>query len=70
MTALAINYVVNPFANFASKLYAFFEVVGYARAAAHLSSLGYHKEAQRCMMFADEIKNRQAEVNPNLKDWV
>lgn len=27
----------------------FAEVAGYARAAAHLSSLGYHDEAKHCM---------------------
>ena len=27
-----------------------FEVIGYARAAAELSRLGYHAEAKECMM--------------------
>ena len=33
------------------------EVVGYSRAAAHLSQLGYHAEAKACMMELSKIKN-------------
>ena len=34
-----------------------FETVGRARAAAYMTSLGYHKEARALMMEIKEIKN-------------
>ena len=34
-----------------------FETVGRARAAAHMTRLGYHKEARALMMEIKEIKN-------------
>ena len=46
--------------SFAQKLWAGFqtwcEVVGYSRAAVHLASLGYHKEAKECMMQIAKLK--------------
>ena len=46
--------------SFAQKLWAGFqnwcEVVGYSRAATHLASLGYHKEAKECMMQIAKLK--------------
>lgn len=35
----------------------FCEVAGYSRAAAHLASLGYHKEAKHCMMQIAKLKS-------------
>ena len=32
------------------------EVVGYSRAAAHLSYMGYHDEAKECMMQVAKLK--------------
>lgn len=57
MTALAINYVVNPLQGFWRGLQNFVEVAGYARAAAELHRLGYYKEAKHCMM---QVKNIRA----------
>ena len=34
------------------------EVVGYSRAAAHLSQLGYHAEAKACMMELSKLQNK------------
>ena len=34
-----------------------FEIVGYARAAAHLTSLGFHEEAKHCMLEIRKLKN-------------
>ena len=34
-----------------------FETIGRARAAAHMTRLGYHEEAKRLMMEIKEIKN-------------
>jgi len=56
MSALAINYIYNPFAGFFKGLMAMFEIVGYSRAAAHLASLGYYEEAKKCMMQAKKLK--------------
>jgi hypothetical protein len=70
MSALAVNYIYNPFTGFFKGLLVMFEIVGYSRAAAHLSSLGYHKEAKNCMMQVKQLKSRQVEVNSNLKGWV
>lgn len=39
------------------KISTFCEVVGYSRAASHLASLGYHKEAKACMMQIAKIKS-------------
>lgn len=57
MTAIAMNYVVNPLAGFWSGLIKTFEVAGYARAAAELARLGYYEESKACMM---QIKNIKA----------
>ena len=70
MSALAINYIYNPFAGFFKGLMVMFEIVGYSRAAAHLASLGYYKEAEECMMQIKQLKNRKVEVNSNLNGWV
>lgn len=54
MTAIAMNYVVNPLSGFWKGVKTFVEVAGYARAAAELSRLGYYEEARNCMM---QVKN-------------
>ena len=57
MTAITMNYVVNPLQGFARGVWNFIEVAGYARAAAELSRMGLHKEAKACMM---QVKNLRA----------
>jgi len=32
------------------------EIIGYSRAASHLATLGYHKEAKNCMMQVAKLK--------------
>ena len=56
MTALAMNYVVNPFSNFRKSLFNTFEIIGYARAASELQRLGYHQEARNCAAMRDTLK--------------
>ena len=56
MTALAMNYVVNPFSNLRKFLFNTFEIIGYARAASELQRLGYHKEARNCAAMRDTLK--------------
>jgi hypothetical protein len=41
---------------FFAKLYQIGETVGYARAAAELSRMGYHAEAKVCMMELKKLK--------------
>lgn len=67
MTTLTINYIVNPFSGMWNSFMNFCARVGYARAAAHLASIGRHEEAKNCMLMADEIK---ANSNENLGGWV
>lgn len=54
MTALVMNYTVNPIWAILKKIgNGFIESqmrVGRARAAAHLASMGYHKEAKEIML--------------------
>ena len=56
MTALAMNYVVNPFGDFGKALFRTFEIIGYARAAAELQRLGYHEEAEKCASILAALK--------------
>jgi len=56
MSALTMNYVVNPFNNFWKAFMKWSEVVGYSRASAHLASLGYYDEAKACMMQIAKLK--------------
>ena len=56
MSALAINYVVNPFSGFWRGLLNTFEVIGYSKAAAELARLGYYEEAKRCIMEINKLK--------------
>lgn len=50
MTTAVMSTIANPFRGFFKGFNNFCEVVGYSRAAAHLSSLGYHEEAKHCIM--------------------
>jgi len=56
MTAIAMNYVVNPFANFGRAFMRSCEIIGYSRAAAHLAAMGLHEEAKKCMLQAAALK--------------
>jgi hypothetical protein len=56
MTTIAMNYVVNPFANFGRAFMRSCEVVGYSRAASHLAQMGYYEEAKKCMLQAAALK--------------
>lgn len=74
MAAMAMNFVVNPFAQIGRRFYRACEIIGYARAAAHLAQMGMYEEAARCMKFSDDVKadaKAEAETeNENLKGWV
>ena len=56
MTALAMNYVVNPFGNLGKSLFRTFEIIGYARAAGELQRLGYLEEAKNCAAMRDSLR--------------
>ena len=58
MTALAMNYVVNPFVKFFDTLSFAFEMAGMMRAARELYRLGYIKEYEQTL---DTIRKMQAE---------
>jgi len=59
MTALAMNYVVNPFGSFGKALLRTFEIIGYARAIAELQRLGYHEEARNCASTLTALKTKK-----------
>lgn len=56
MTALAMNYVVNPLSGFWSGFYNTVEIIGYSRAASELARLGYYEEAKNCMMQIKKLR--------------
>jgi len=56
MTAMAMNYVVNPLSNFWDQTKIALEILGYSRAASELARLGYMQEAKNCMMMIKELK--------------
>jgi hypothetical protein len=56
MTAIAMNYVVNPFANFGRAFMRSCEIIGYSRAAATLANQGLHEEAKKCMLEIAKLK--------------
>jgi len=56
MTAIAMNYVVNPFANFGRAFMRSCEIIGYSRAAAALANQGLHEEAKKCMLEIAKLK--------------
>ena len=57
MTAIAMNYVVNPFARFYQSIQRSLVIAGHVRAAAELARMGYHAESKAVMM---ELKNLKA----------
>ena len=56
MTAIAMNYVVNPFARIWNGIQNAMLVAGHARAAAELSRMGYHAESKAVMMELQKLK--------------
>lgn len=50
MVAIAYNYIASPFAGIGKGIMNKLEMIGYARAAAHLANHGFHEEAKKCMM--------------------
>ena len=60
MTALVMNYTVNPLwagiKRFGKGVYRFMEMAQYARAATVLAQLGHHDLAKSCMMEYKKIK--------------
>jgi len=50
MTAIAYNLIASPFAGLGTKIMTKLEIIGYARAAAHLANHGFHEEAKKCML--------------------
>lgn len=58
MTALAMNYVVNPFGNLRKSMFRTFEIIGYARAAGELQRLGYLEEAKNCAAMRDSLRSK------------
>lgn len=57
MTTAVMNYVFAPLSGFWSSISRTCEVVGYSRAAAQLSALGYHEEAKKCMLEVQNLRN-------------
>jgi len=58
MTAIAMNYVVNPFKGFWKGFMVTCDIMGYSRAASELARLGYYEEAKNCMMQIKSLRNK------------
>ncbi len=58
MTALAMNYVVNPLGSFWRGIEHFVTVVGCSRAAAELARQGRHDLAKKLMLQKEELTNK------------
>ena len=56
MTALTMNYVVNPFARLYRAIQNSLLIAGHARAAAELARMGYHKESKAVMMELTKLR--------------
>ena len=56
MTAIAMNYVVNPFARIWNGIQNSLVIAGHARAAAELARMGYHAESKAVMMELQKLK--------------
>jgi len=56
MTTIAYNLIASPFAGLGKKIMKQCEIIGYARAAAHLSNHGFYAEAKQCMLQHNELK--------------
>jgi len=63
MTALVMNYTVNPLAGFFKRfgraLVRSQMVMGYSKAAAELARQGYYKESKEVMMRLKTLRNEQ-----------
>jgi hypothetical protein len=55
MTAIAVNYVVNPLSKIWEGIKFGMELSGYVRAANELRRLGYYKEADKVLQSAREF---------------
>jgi len=58
MTTIAYNLIASPFAGLGKKIMTNLEIIGYARAAAHLANHGFHKEAKKCMEEYSKLRNK------------
>jgi len=56
MTVIAYNLIASPFAGLGRKIMNKLEIIGYARAAQHLTMHGYYEEAKQCILMADKLK--------------
>jgi hypothetical protein len=56
MTVIAYNLFISPFAGLGKRIMTGFEIIGYARAAAHLADRGFYDEANECMRRVHELK--------------
>jgi hypothetical protein len=56
MTAIAYNLITSPFAGLGAKFMTHCEIIGYARAAAHLANHGMYEEAKQCMLQIQKLK--------------
>ena len=56
MTAIAMNYVVNPFARVWKGIQRSLIIAGHCRAAAELSRQGYHDAAKQVIMELKKLK--------------
>ena len=56
MTAIAMNFVVNPFARFYQGIQRSLVIAGHVRAAAELARMGYHSESKAVMMELKKLK--------------
>lgn len=57
MSTLVINFVSNPFKDFAKSFMNTCEVIGYTRAASELRRLGYIKQSEECIAQANILRN-------------
>ena len=56
MTAIAMNYVVNPFARIWNSIQKSLIIAGHVRAAAELARMGYHAESKAVMMELKKLR--------------
>tara|TARA_B110000503_G_scaffold3442_1_gene4563 strand:- start:2522 stop:2695 length:174 start_codon:yes stop_codon:yes gene_type:complete len=56
MTTIAYNLIASPFAGLGKKIMTKLEIIGYARAAAHLANHGFHEEAKKCVLEAARLQ--------------
>ena len=59
MTALVMNYTVNPLVRFWKGIQHTLLVAGHARAAAELSRQGYHEAAKSIMIEYAKLRNEK-----------